>query len=109
MSDAPDSPSPIRVVLADDHELLRQGLKLLLQLHAEIQIVGEARTGREAVEVALSLKPDVVVMDISMPAYSSSTARCTGPYVNDARERRVFFTSIAYGCRRVSGEESCPF
>lgn len=67
MSDTPDSPLPIRVVLADDHELLRQGLKLLLQLHPEIQVVGEARTGREAVEVALSLKPDVVVMDISMP------------------------------------------
>ncbi len=67
MSDTPDSPSPIRVVLADDHELLRQGLKLLLQLHPEIQVVGEAHTGREAVEVALSLKPDVVVMDISMP------------------------------------------
>src|SRR5207249_2248642 len=67
LSDAHDSPPLIRVLLADDHELLRQGLKLLLQLHAEIQVVGEARTGREAVEVALALKPDVVVMDISMP------------------------------------------
>src|SRR5438093_8336149 len=67
LSDAHDSPPLIRVLLADDHELLRQGLKLLLQLHPEMQVVGEARTGREAVEMALSLRPDVVVMDISMP------------------------------------------
>ncbi len=66
MSDLPGSPSPIRVLLADDHDILRQGLKLLLNLQQEIQVIGEARTGREAVEMALNLKPDVVVMDISM-------------------------------------------
>ncbi len=60
-------PSPtIRVLLADDHDILRQGLKLLLGLQPEIEVVGEARTGREAVALAQSLKPDVVVMDISM-------------------------------------------
>lgn len=56
----------IRVLLADDHDILRQGLKLLLGLQQDIQIIGEARTGREALELAQSLKPDVVVMDISM-------------------------------------------
>jgi DNA-binding NarL/FixJ family response regulator len=61
------SPSPtIRVLLADDHDILRQGLKLLLGLQPEIEVVGEARTGREAVALAQALKPDVVVMDISM-------------------------------------------
>ncbi|HEY6411123.1 MAG TPA: response regulator transcription factor [Ktedonobacteraceae bacterium] len=60
-------PSPtIRVLLADDHDILRQGLKLLLGLQPEIEVVGEARTGRDAVALAQSLKPDVVVMDISM-------------------------------------------
>jgi len=65
----PEEPSihPIRVVLADDHEILRQGLKLLLGLQPEMQVVGEARTGHEAVEQAEGLHPDVVVMDISMP------------------------------------------
>lgn len=58
---------PVRVLLADDHDLLRQGLKLLLEAQADIQVVGEARTGIEAVELARDLKPDVVVMDISMP------------------------------------------
>src|SRR5437588_1851046 len=66
MLDPSRSTSTIRVLLADDHDILRQGLKLLLGLQPEIQIVGEARTGLEAVELARTLQPDVVVMDISM-------------------------------------------
>ena len=60
-------PTTIRVLLADDHDILRQGLRLLLGMQAEIDVVGEARTGREAIEMVQALKPDVVVMDISMP------------------------------------------
>jgi len=66
----PDSAPPaqtIRVLLADDHDILRQGLKLLLSLQPEIEVVGEARTGRKAITMVRALKPDVVVMDISMP------------------------------------------
>src|SRR5215470_3915309 len=59
--------APIRVLLADDHDILRQGLKMLLNLQQEMQVVGEARTGREAVAMAQELQPDVVVMDITMP------------------------------------------
>ena len=66
MSDQTSATQPIHVLLADDHDILRQGLKLLLSLQQEMQVVGEARTGREAVEMACNLKPDVVVMDISM-------------------------------------------
>ena len=64
-----DSPTTasIRVLLADDHDILRQGLKMLLSMQQEMQVVGEARTGREAVAWTQELKPDVVVMDISMP------------------------------------------
>lgn len=58
--------APIRVLLADDHDILRQGLKLLLGLQTDIAVVGEARTGVEAVHLVEELKPDVVVMDISM-------------------------------------------
>jgi DNA-binding NarL/FixJ family response regulator len=57
----------IRVLLADDHDILRQGLKMLLSLQKDIQVVGEARTGRQAVEMVENLQPDVVVLDISMP------------------------------------------
>jgi DNA-binding NarL/FixJ family response regulator len=66
MPDGSISASTIRVLLADDHDILRQGLKLLLGLQPEIEVVGEARTGRDAVEMSRVLKPDVVVMDISM-------------------------------------------
>jgi DNA-binding NarL/FixJ family response regulator len=67
MSDESHSATSIRVLLADDHDILRQGLKLLLSLQQEIQTVGEARTGREAVDMVQDLQPDVVVMDITMP------------------------------------------
>ncbi|HLX58485.1 MAG TPA: response regulator transcription factor [Ktedonobacteraceae bacterium] len=65
-SDTPKN-APARVLLADDHDILRQGLKMLLSLQPDIEIVGEARTGREAVELTRILQPDVVVMDITMP------------------------------------------
>ena len=67
ISEATSSLKPIRVLLADDHDILRQGLTLLLGLQPEIQVVGEARTGREAVTQVDRLAPHVVVMDISMP------------------------------------------
>ncbi|MEO8973068.1 MAG: response regulator transcription factor [Ktedonobacteraceae bacterium] len=67
MHEKRDADAIIRVLLADDHNILRHGLKLLLELQPGIAVVGEARTGIEAVDMALTLKPDVVVMDISMP------------------------------------------
>jgi DNA-binding NarL/FixJ family response regulator len=57
---------PIRVLLADDHDILRQGLKMLLSLQPDIEVVGEARTGREALELTRSAQPDVAILDISM-------------------------------------------
>ncbi len=60
------SPTPVRLLLADDHDILRQGLKLLLEAEPYIRIIGEARTGMEAVEQTKQLRPDIVVMDISM-------------------------------------------
>ncbi|MEO5923179.1 MAG: response regulator transcription factor [Bryobacteraceae bacterium] len=57
----------IRVLLADDHTILRKGVKLLVGAQPDMEVVGEAKTGREAFEEARRLTPDVVVMDISMP------------------------------------------
>lgn len=57
----------IRILLADDHTVMRNGLRLLLERQPNLQVVGEASDGREAVELAASQKPDVVVMDIAMP------------------------------------------
>jgi DNA-binding NarL/FixJ family response regulator len=58
---------PITVLLAEDHAIVRQGLCALLNTDGHFSIVGEARNGREAVEMALARKPDVILMDIAMP------------------------------------------
>ena len=57
----------IRIVLADDHAVVRQGFKMILAAQPDMEIVGEAGNGREAVELAGRLQPDVVVMDVAMP------------------------------------------
>ena len=59
--------SPIRVLLADDHSLVRKGFRRLLDDAPEIEVVGEAPNGSVAIELALQLKPQVVVMDMAMP------------------------------------------
>ena len=57
----------IRILLADDHAVVRQGFKMILDAQADMEIVGEAANGREAVDLAERLKPDIVVMDVAMP------------------------------------------
>jgi len=57
----------IRVLIADDHGVMRKGLRLQLEQHEGIEVVGEATDGREAVRLAEELKPDLVIMDIGMP------------------------------------------
>jgi len=57
----------IKVLLVDDHTVVRQGLRVLLEVEPDITIVGEAETGRQAVQLVRKLSPDVIVMDIAMP------------------------------------------
>jgi len=64
----------IRVVLADDHALIRRGLKAVLRDAQDIEVVGEARDGEEAVALAEQLTPDVIVMDISMGTFDGVAA-----------------------------------
>jgi NarL family two-component system response regulator LiaR len=64
----------IRVVVADDHKVVRAGIRELLADEPDIAVVGEARDGREAVELALAERPDVLVMDINMPELSGVEA-----------------------------------
>jgi two-component system, NarL family, response regulator LiaR len=64
----------IRVLLADDHILLRQGTAELLRNEQDIEIAGEANNGEEAVQLAKSLRPDIIIMDIRMPALSGVEA-----------------------------------
>lgn len=62
-----DHLKPLRILIADDHDLMRRGVKTLLGSHAGWEICGEAKTGREAVTKAEQLRPDILVLDISMP------------------------------------------
>jgi two-component system response regulator NreC len=64
----------ISILLADDHTIVREGIRSLLEARADIEVVGEAATGREAVEKVGELRPDVVLMDISMPLLSGLEA-----------------------------------
>ena len=70
----------IRILLADDHAVVRQGFKMILGAQSDMEIVGEAGNGREAVELADQLKPDVVVMDVAMPELNGieATRRIAG-------------------------------
>ncbi|MGW6306149.1 response regulator [Streptomyces niveus] len=61
------TPGPVRVVLADDQPLVRSGLRLVMADHPDLEVVGEAATGAEAVQLVRDTGPDVVVMDIRMP------------------------------------------
>jgi len=64
----------IRILIADDHGMVRQGLRMYLKLDPELEIVGEAADGAEAVRLAHELKPDVVLMDLLMPVMDGITA-----------------------------------
>jgi DNA-binding NarL/FixJ family response regulator len=64
----------IRVVIADDHNIVRKGIRELLTDEDDIEVVGEARNGQEAVDLATALRPDVVLMDIAMPVLTGVEA-----------------------------------
>jgi two-component system, NarL family, response regulator LiaR len=64
----------IRILLADDHVMLRQGTLALLQREADIEVIGQASDGRQAVDLAHGLRPDIVVMDVRMPELSGVEA-----------------------------------
>jgi DNA-binding NarL/FixJ family response regulator len=73
----PPRPAPIRVLLVDDHAMVRRGMRDFLTLHEDLEIVGEAADGAAAIELAGALRPDVVVMDLLMPGVDGieATAR----------------------------------
>jgi two-component system, NarL family, response regulator NreC len=67
-------PKQIRILLADDHTVMRSGLKLLLEREADFVVIGEAADGRAAIQLAEAISPDVVVMDVAMPVLNGIDA-----------------------------------
>jgi NarL family two-component system response regulator YdfI len=67
-------PDPIRILVADDHLIIRQGLRLILETQDGFEMVGEAADGGEALRLCAALKPDVVLMDLRMPGMDGLTA-----------------------------------
>ena len=67
MPSAVQNPSTIRILIAEDHAIVREGIRMILGEEPDFDVVGEAKDGREALELAQQLAPDVIVMDISMP------------------------------------------
>lgn len=67
----------IRIIIAEDHETVREGLKMIIESQADLEVVGEAGDGREAIRLAEELKPDIVLMDVSMPVLNGLVASAT--------------------------------
>jgi len=82
----------LRILIADDHEVLRAGLRNLLEKQSGWIVVGEARDGREAVSKAIELKPDIAVIDISMPSLNGIEA--TRQIVNSAVPTKVLILTM---------------
>jgi DNA-binding NarL/FixJ family response regulator len=68
------SANPIRVLLANDHPLFRRGMRALLRVEPDTELVGEATDGQQALDMALELRPDVILMDLNMPKVSGIEA-----------------------------------
>src|SRR5262245_34469469 len=82
---------PISVLLADDHTVVRQGLRALLSAEPDITIVGEAATGSEAVRLATETSPEVVIMDLAMPSLDGIEA--TRQIINKSPNTKVLVLS----------------
>ena len=93
----------IRVLIADDHSMVREGLRTFLGLDPELELVGEATNGEEAVQLAHRLKPDVVLMDLKMPVMDgiAATAAIRPPWAQPTcRKRSPIFTPVMPTIRR---------
>ncbi len=82
----------IRILLADDHKITRQGLRSLLDENDDIEVLAEAENGRDAVELARKLNPDVIIMDVSMPDLNGVEA--TRQIIQDNHDVRVIALSM---------------
>jgi len=91
----------IRVLLADDHRIVRDGLRTLITKQEDMDVVGEAEDGRSAIELTKKLLPDVVIMDVTMPDMNGITA--TRKIIEEIQSVKVIALSMHSDRRFVSG------
>lgn len=113
----PAPPSRIRVVLVDDHPIIRQGLRKLLELEGDIEVVGEAENGRQCLEVVEDTRPDVVLLDLKMPIMDGLTAMQTLQHtVNRTRiivltasdDKNEWVQAMKLGCAGIVVKQTQP-
>lgn len=90
-----------RVLLAEDHVVVREGFRALIEKQTDIEVVGEASNGQEVVELALELEPDVVLMDVGMPGMNGIEA--TRRIVAEMKNTKVLALSVHDDCEFVMG------
>ncbi len=95
----------VTVLLADDHMIVREGIRKLLELDAAVEVVGEAKEGREAVALAKKLRPDVVLMDIAMPRLNGLEA--TRQVLKDLPSAKVLMLSAHNDDAYVENATKC--
>ena len=110
-------PAPIRVVLADDHPIVRDGLRKLLSLEDDIQIVGEASDGREALQIVQETEPDVVILDLRMPTLDGLSALQAIQQFNKksrviiltaSEDKNEFVQAMKLGCSGIVLKQTAP-
>lgn len=118
MTTAVEPHAKIRVLIADDHTILREGLRKLLEEETDIEVVGEAADGHEAIAKATALKPDVILLDVAMPGMNGIAAakrlRTTAPgskvviLTVHQEEEYVYETLRAGACGYVLKDAAAP-
>jgi two-component system nitrate/nitrite response regulator NarL len=116
---APADPKPtqIRVVLADDHPIVRDGLRKLLSLEEDIQVVGEASDGREVLQIVQQTEPDVVILDLRMPNLDGLSALQALQQFNKkakiiiltaSEDKNEFVQAMKLGCSGIVLKQTAP-
>jgi two-component system, NarL family, nitrate/nitrite response regulator NarL len=110
-------PRGIRVVLADDHPIVRDGLRKLLSLEEDIEVVGEASDGREVVQVVQETKPDILVLDLRMPYMDGLTTlqslqqldrRVKVIVLTASEDKNEFVQAMKLGCSGIVLKQTAP-
>lgn len=107
----------IRVLIADDHPIVRDGLKRLLELEDDIDVVGEASDGREVLELVAQLEPDIVLLDLRMPnvdglsalqSLQSSLGRSKVIVLTASEDKNEFVQAMKLGCSGIVLKQTSP-